>query len=83
MEIQLWGLLLFAILIVGGICVGLMGTAFGIVIWRGSWEAAMRRVDNGKWPLARKLMATGAGLGTIFGFLFLLLMEWGKRLFDQ
>jgi hypothetical protein len=83
MEIQLYGVVLVVVLALAVVGCALMTTAFAVVIWRRSWDAAMKPDERGQWPLARKLMATGAGLGTIVGLLILLLMEWGNRLFGQ
>ncbi|HEX5105292.1 MAG TPA: hypothetical protein VFV87_15840 [Pirellulaceae bacterium] len=82
MGFQLWGLFLAFVLIVNAGAVGLMLSAFGIVLWRGGWDAAMQAAEAGRWPIARKLMVSGASLGLVFCFLYLLLAAWGKLLLD-
>ena len=53
-----------------GFC--LMTAAFVMIFRQGSWKNAMQEDPQGKWPLPRRLMIVGAGLGVLFGILVLL-----------
>ena len=58
--------------------IGLVGfclimTAFVMIFLQGGWKQAMQLGSKGKWTLPRRLMAVGAGLGVLFGVLFVLL----------
>lgn len=50
-----------------GFC--LMTAAFIMVARRGGWRQAMEGDPDGRWPLPKRLMVTGAALCTIFGLL--------------
>jgi hypothetical protein len=50
----------FAALFVDAVAVSLMASAFGIVFWHRSWDAAMRNTGIGKRSLAHRLMKYGA-----------------------
>jgi uncharacterized BrkB/YihY/UPF0761 family membrane protein len=60
------------------LAIGLVGfcltsAAFVLVARRGGWQQAMQPTPEGRWPIARRLMLVGAVLGTLFGFLLLVL----------
>jgi uncharacterized membrane protein len=80
MEIQHLGVFIIVVLLVNFVAVGFMLSAFGIVFWRRGWEAAMRRDERGRWPIALKLMFSGACMGLLLVPFYLVLIGWGKYL---
>jgi hypothetical protein len=58
-----------AVLATAGMGFSLMVAAFMLVARRGGWQQAMQPDTDGHWPLPRKLMASGAGLGCLFAAL--------------
>jgi hypothetical protein len=54
-----------------GFC--LMVAAFVLVARAGGWQKAMQPTPESRWPLPRRLMALGAGLGCLFGLLLVIL----------
>jgi hypothetical protein len=59
------GIALLAILALNLAAVGMMAIAFGMIIRRGGWKAA---IDDATWtPPERRLMRAGAGAGVITG----------------
>jgi hypothetical protein len=54
-----------------GFC--LMLVAFGMIIRRGGWQPAMQLTAEGRWPLPRRFLLTGAALGAVSGLLMFLL----------
>jgi hypothetical protein len=61
---------LMAVAVVG-FC--LMLVAFGMIVRRGGWQPALQLTAEGRWPLARRLLLTGAALGAFSGLLMFLL----------
>ena len=53
-----------------GFC--LMTAAFVMISRQGGWNNAMQADPQGKWPLPKRLMVVGAGLGALFGILVIL-----------
>jgi len=62
---------------IGGVGFAFMLAAFLLVAIRGGWQKAMQSDSQGRWSMARKLMATGAGLGVLFGILTLIFLALG------
>jgi hypothetical protein len=62
---------------VGGVGFIFMLLAFLLIGIRGGWQKAMQSDSRGRWSLARKLMAAGAGLGVLFAILSLLFLALG------
>jgi hypothetical protein len=52
---------------------GLMLVAFGMIVGRGGWQPALQFTAEGRWPLPRRLLLTGAALRAIAGLLMFLL----------
>jgi hypothetical protein len=51
----------------------LMIVAFVMVARQGGWAQAMQPDPQGRWPLPRRLMCAGAGLGVLFAVICLIL----------
>jgi hypothetical protein len=51
----------------------LMIVAFVMVARQGGWTPAMQPDPQGRWPLPRRLMCAGAGLGVLFAVICLIL----------
>jgi hypothetical protein len=67
-----WGIeLLVAVIGVAGIC--LMAAASAMVVRLGGWRRSMQLDSQGRWSLARRLMAVGAFLLFLDGLGFLIL----------
>jgi hypothetical protein len=80
-EIYALGIALLAVFVLNWTAVGMMAVAFGIIIHRGGWKAAVLP-DDASWTPARKLMASGAGIGVIVCILYLVLFAVAERLLD-
>jgi hypothetical protein len=67
-----WGSeLVVAVVGLAGIC--FMATALATVVRQGGWKPALQPDSQGRWSLARRLMATGAFLLFLNGLGFLIL----------
>jgi hypothetical protein len=74
-----WGSeLLVAVIGLVGFC--FMAAAFAMVVRQGGWRQAMQPVSQGRWSLARRLMAIGALLLFLdgLGLLILDLIQHGR-----
>ena len=67
----------FIMIGIGGVSFAFMVTAFLLVAIRGGWQKAMQSDSQGRWSMARKLMAAGAGLGVLFGILTMIFLGLG------
>jgi hypothetical protein len=63
---------IIAVMATGGLGLGLMLAAFVLIAGRGGWQEALQPDAQGRWPLPRKLLAAGAGLGCLFGAIMFL-----------
>jgi hypothetical protein len=63
---------IITVIVLAGVGLCLMLAAFVLVARRGSWQQAMQLDALGQWPLPRKLMVAGAGLGCLFSVLMFL-----------
>jgi hypothetical protein len=64
---DLGALLLLVLMAPGLVGFTLMIVAFVMVARHGGWTQAMQPDPQGRWPLPRRLMCAGAGLGFLFG----------------
>jgi hypothetical protein len=62
---------------IGAVALAFLLAAFWLVMVRGGWQKAMQSDSQGRWSMARKLMAAGAGLGVLFGIVTMIFLALG------
>lgn len=52
---------------IGTLGFGLMIVAFVLIALQGGWKQSIQQpIAEGRWPLSRRLLLVGAGLGVVF-----------------
>jgi hypothetical protein len=62
-----------AVMAVAAVGFCLLLVAFGMIVRRGGWQPALRLTTEGRWPLPRRLLLTGAALGALSRLLMVFL----------